>query len=314
MKYNKLSDFFINNDTNNNFILAMAPGFFRKYVYVGILDAIEELMTSKKFKKHLKGVCGSSAGAICSSFLAKGYLPSEMAHELLDLKREDFWKFQLFGFGVLSSERLINLFQEKLPGKDHFDDCNIPISVSAYDVYNLKMIKFDSGKLCEKIAASCCVPLMFHPVMIKEEDIEQEKEDKKDKEDTEENISSSSFIKTRPFVDAGFEDIAGMFALPSGIKNIKLIVNLMCDRDSLQYATIDTNEFPEYENVIHLKVVMEGIPHVSPFNMATGGREAYEISKNLMKQVLLMENPCIIEEYPSSYIVIITNDPSLSLP
>ena len=163
------------------------------------------------------------------------------------------------------------------------------------------MTKFDSGKLCEKIAASCCVPVMFHPVMITEESDQTE--------NTEDTIASLSMTATRPFVDAGFEDVAGMFALPSGIKNIKLIVNLMCDRDSLECSYVNFNEYPEYEDVIILKVVMEGIPHVTPFNMATAGREAYEISKNLMKQVLLMDNPTIIEEHTGSYIVIITNDP-----
>ena len=64
--------------------LAMAPGFFRKFAYVGVLQAIEEAGLL-----HLHSVAGASAGAIVAGFLSGGEKPSVLASMLFKLDREE---------------------------------------------------------------------------------------------------------------------------------------------------------------------------------------------------------------------------------
>ena len=81
----------LKNKGGSGYCLAMAPGFFRKYAYVGALSALEEA-------GHWRVLtcAGSSAGAIVSAFVGAGFTPVEMTDALFNLRREDFWDPALF--------------------------------------------------------------------------------------------------------------------------------------------------------------------------------------------------------------------------
>ena len=71
---------------NEDYGLALAPGFFCFYAEMGVLHAFEEQSCLRP--TH---VSGSSAGALVGGFLAAGMKPREMRAPVFEMKREDIW-------------------------------------------------------------------------------------------------------------------------------------------------------------------------------------------------------------------------------
>ena len=81
---------------NQNYALAMAPGFYCFYAHCGILHALEEL--SLYNPTH---VSGASAGALIGLFASSGLKPTEMLDKLFQIRREDIWDAGQSFFGIL---------------------------------------------------------------------------------------------------------------------------------------------------------------------------------------------------------------------
>lgn len=251
----KLLDLFTT--TKTGFALAMAPGFFRKYMYTGTLQALEDSSIL-----NLKAVGGSSAGAIVSGFLACGLKPSELSTMLFDLNREEFWELAWTPpllFGLLKGERLIETFESKLL-LPTFEECKsnyIPMGVTAYDVFRRKTRVITTGSLSRAMAASCCVPVMFQPV----------------------------WIDYSPHIDGGIFDSAGMMALPCPFEDEEggLVVNLLCAKNQLLCSFLPSG-FPA--TTVLLSVVIENAPVVSPFTMKETGPQAHQAAKLAMLAAL----------------------------
>ena len=47
-----------------------------------------------------------------------------------------------------------------------FEELSLPMSVTAYDILRCKTRIIRTGRLSRAIAASCCVPVMFQPVLV----------------------------------------------------------------------------------------------------------------------------------------------------
>ena len=114
--------------------LAMAPGFFRKFAYIGALGALEECKVY-----NIKAVTGASAGAIVSGkkyfafvtalcdnvlnliswltvgFVASGKSPIDLTEELFTLERKDFWDpgGLLLPLGLLQGKKMIDTFNKR---------------------------------------------------------------------------------------------------------------------------------------------------------------------------------------------------------
>ena len=139
--------------------LAMAPGFFRKYSYTGALCALEEA----NLYKNLLAVGGASAGAIVAGFLACGQLPSSLMPKLFSLEREDFWDVAMdptIITGFLKGKKTLSTLEDRLT-HGTFEECIMPMGVTAYDIFRCKTRVITSGKLSTAVFASCCVPGMF---------------------------------------------------------------------------------------------------------------------------------------------------------
>jgi NTE family protein len=145
--------------TQNGWALAMAPGFFRKYSYTGALCAFEDA----DLYKNLRSCGGASAGAIVSGFLACGQPPSVLKPKLFSLEREDFWdvaKDPTIIFGMLKGKKSLITLEERLTFET-FEECIIPVGVTAYDIFRCKTRVITTGKLSTAVFASFCVPGMF---------------------------------------------------------------------------------------------------------------------------------------------------------
>ena len=138
------------------FTLAMSSGFFGFYAHAGVLRALEAAgLTPAR-------AMGSSAGALVTGAYCAGLSAAGVCERLSQLERSDFWDPAL-GPGLLRGRRVIELLESWLPVHD-FHECRLPLSVSVFDVSARATHVIDEGPLAPALAASCAVPLMFHPV------------------------------------------------------------------------------------------------------------------------------------------------------
>ena len=156
------------------FSLALSSGFFGFFAHAGVVSALE----SEGIKPQR--LMGSSAGALVSGLWASGLSSLEIKTELLRLKREDFWD-PSFGLGLLKGE----LFEARLKDLlkcEHFEECVIPVQMSAFDCFRLRGQLFDAGDLISAIRASCTFPGLFQP----------------------------RWISGKPYIDGGVTDRSGL--------------------------------------------------------------------------------------------------------
>ncbi len=162
------------------FALAMSSGFFGFFAHCGMLMAL----TGRGLLPER--LSGSSAGALIAGLYSAGLNPDEIATVLRELRREDFWD-PFPGPGLLRGRRFRAILEHHLP-VDTLDDCPRPVSVSVCDVLGWRTRALNQGPLATALHASCCVPLMFHPV----------------------------WIEGRPYIDGGVTDRPGIAGLTPG--------------------------------------------------------------------------------------------------
>ncbi len=162
----------------------MSSGFFGFYAHCGVLAALEDLGLAPR------AVRGASAGALVTGLWAAGLPAKDMARELAELRRADFWDPRP-GFGVLRGKLFDRRLRQMLPVHD-FARCRVPVRVSVYDILARQTVVLDRGDLVAAIRASCSVPFMFQPV----------------------------WIGGRPYLDGGILDRPGLHGHPDGERTL----------------------------------------------------------------------------------------------
>ncbi|MFY0536572.1 patatin-like phospholipase family protein [Nannocystis pusilla] len=125
-----------------------------------VLQALEEAGLAPR------RIVGVSAGALAGGLWASGLSASELAEELLRLRRADFWDPGLPLGGLLKggkfAAKLRSLLDDR--GVGRVEDCRLPFAAVVYDVASRRVRAVDQGPLGPAIQASCTVPLMFRPL------------------------------------------------------------------------------------------------------------------------------------------------------
>lgn len=140
--------------TSKPISLSLSSGFFGFYSHVGFMQALSELPIEYKIFR------GSSAGALVAAGMAAGLKVKEISEVLTQIQTRDFWDPQ-FGFGYIKGARLTETLAKFLPA--NFEDLAYPLEVSTFDVVSRQTVVFSSGPLCSVVAASCRIPILFHP-------------------------------------------------------------------------------------------------------------------------------------------------------
>lgn len=166
---------------SRDFGLTLSSGFFGFFAHAGLIAALESRGLRPAF------VTGASAGALAGGFYAAGLDASTLENRLMGLEKADFWD-PWPGLGLLRGKKFDRLLRQWLPVQ-RFEDCAIPLAVSAFDVVGRKTRVLRSGDLASGIRASCSVPLMFQPV----------------------------WLHGRPHLDGGARDWAGIAGMPDGL-------------------------------------------------------------------------------------------------
>ncbi len=139
------------------FTLALSSNFFGFYSHCGFVAALYEngIRPSR--------VTGSSAGALVGAGLASNLHPHTIRDLLFAVKRADFWDPKP-GLGFLRGQKFLEMLEKNFVTA--FEHTSIPLEVAAFDIFSLRTRFLTSGPLAKAVAASCAVPLMFHPVRV----------------------------------------------------------------------------------------------------------------------------------------------------
>lgn len=139
--------------------LALSGGGIRGVAHLGVLQALSD--KGIKFSH----ISGTSAGAVAAAFFAAGYEPKETLNIIRQAHLLRLLRPSIGSTGLLSILRVEDLLKEYFPDNS-FNKLKIPITVTAVDLGEGKLVYFNDGELVKCLLASCCLPGVFKPIII----------------------------------------------------------------------------------------------------------------------------------------------------
>ena len=138
---------------------ALSGGFIKGFAHLGVMQALLE----HDIRPDI--ISGVSAGALAGVFYADGNEPHKVldyfsGHKFQDLTKMVIPKVRLFELGEFIDFLKSNLKAQKL------EELQIPLIITATDLDHGRSMHFRKGSIAERVAASCCMPVMFTPVRI----------------------------------------------------------------------------------------------------------------------------------------------------
>ena len=135
---------------------ALSGGFIKGFAHLGVIQALLE----HDIKPDI--ISGVSAGALAGVFYADGNEPYRVldyfsGHKFQDLTKLVIPKVGLFALGEFIDFLKSNLKAQKL---------ELPLIITATDLDHGRSMHFHKGNIAERVAASCCMPVLFTPVKI----------------------------------------------------------------------------------------------------------------------------------------------------
>ncbi|WP_242342067.1 patatin-like phospholipase family protein [Anaeromyxobacter terrae] len=229
------------------FTLALSSGFFGFYAHAGVVRVLEDegLLPAR--------VLGSSAGALVGGLWAAGVPARRLCEELLALRREHFWDLRP-GLGLLRGARFRARLEALAPART-FEQCRVPLAVSAFDVLARRTTVLDAGELAPALHASCALPFLFHPVR----------------------------IGWRLYLDGGVLDRPG---LAGALDGERVLYHHLASRSPWRRRGSPALHIPERPRM--QAVALPGIPRVNPFHLEHGP-EAMERAAQGMRSALARE-------------------------
>lgn len=138
---------------------ALSGGFIKGFAHLGVMQALLE----KGIKPHI--LSGTSAGALAAAFYADGNEPHQVLQYFAGHKFQDLTKLVIPKVGLFELDEFIDFLRSNLKAR-RIEDLNTPLIITATDLDHGRTVHFHKGELAERIAASCCMPVLFAPVQI----------------------------------------------------------------------------------------------------------------------------------------------------
>lgn len=136
--------------------IAMSGGGIKGVCHAGVLKALEE----HNLKPNI--LSGVSAGSIVGAFYSDGYSPDQIGELFSDVNFRQWTKIGIPTKGFFSIDPFVDFLRKHLRTK-RLENLPIPLRIVATDLDNGRSETFTSGNLVDCIAASCSVPVLFHP-------------------------------------------------------------------------------------------------------------------------------------------------------
>ncbi|MDT8391142.1 MAG: patatin-like phospholipase family protein [Lentisphaeria bacterium] len=145
--------------TSQEVVLALGGGAARGWAHVGVVRWFLERGIS------VKGVAGTSIGALVGAFLAAGNVEA-LWSGLAPSRRRDLTRFfdvVIGGDGLFAGGRVVDFLRENLPVHD-IAQLSIPFAAVAVDLNSGEEIVFKDGNLLDAVRASISLPGVFTPL------------------------------------------------------------------------------------------------------------------------------------------------------
>jgi NTE family protein len=138
---------------------AMSGGFIKGFAHLGVMQALME------HDVHPDVLAGVSAGALSGVFVCDGNEPYEVLDFFKGLHFTDLTKFLLPRRGFFDMSDMITFLRSNLKTKK-LENLKIPLIIKATDLDHGCSVVFTRGNIAERVAASCCLPVLFAPICI----------------------------------------------------------------------------------------------------------------------------------------------------
>lgn len=141
--------------------LVLSGGGARGIAHLGIVQALQEN------KYEIKGISGTSMGALMGSMLAAKFKPSQIldALENRDILRKINHGIFRSKSGLMTFKPLARFLKRMFP-VDDFNQLSIPFYCVSSNLSTGKPELHESGPFLEKVLASSSIPIIFEPIMI----------------------------------------------------------------------------------------------------------------------------------------------------
>ena len=138
---------------------ALSGGFIKGFAHLGVMQALLE----HDIKPDI--ISGVSAGALAGAFYADGNEPHKVVEYFSGHKFQDLTKMVIPKVGLFELSEFIDFLKSNLKAQK-LEDLQTPLIITATDLDHGKSVHFHKGSIAERVAASCCMPVMFTPVKI----------------------------------------------------------------------------------------------------------------------------------------------------
>lgn len=142
-----------------NIGFALSGGFIKGFAHLGVMQALLEY----DIKPDI--ISGVSAGALVGAFYADGNEPYEVLNYFSGHKFQDLTKLVIPKVGLFDMCEFIDFLKTNLKAKK-LEELQVPLVITATDLDHGRSMHFTKGSIAERVAASCCMPIMFSPVKI----------------------------------------------------------------------------------------------------------------------------------------------------
>lgn len=138
---------------------ALSGGFIKGFAHLGMMQAL--------FEHDIRPdiIAGVSAGALAGAFIADGKEPYRVVEIFQQHTFGQLTSFARSVSGLLKMDDLVDFLHANISVK-RIEELGLPLVVVASDLDNGGSVQFRQGDLAKCIAASCCMPVLFAPVII----------------------------------------------------------------------------------------------------------------------------------------------------
>lgn len=138
---------------------ALSGGFIKGFAHLGVMQALLEHDITPNI------LSGVSAGALAGVFYADGNEPYKVLDYFAGHKFQDLTKLVIPKVGLFELGEFIDFLRSNLKAK-RLEDLKVPLIITATDLDHGRLVHFHKGSIAERVAASCCMPVLFAPVNI----------------------------------------------------------------------------------------------------------------------------------------------------
>lgn len=139
--------------------LALSGGSIKGFAHLGVLKYLEEYGIRPNI------LAGTSAGALMGALYVDGYSPDEILDLLKGQGFIGMTSLKPSGGGIFDTGKFLRYLKKHLRHK-RLEELPIPMRIVATDLDAGEQHTFTRGPLAEIIVASCCIPVLFNPIII----------------------------------------------------------------------------------------------------------------------------------------------------